>query len=111
WLGKPSSREVLEAEILNLIQKIIQDLDDDEVEKFLANKGAEILKSIDYQKITSSGIHYLIEKEEHTKLLETLLPQIREYVNESLQLIRERISENRPFLSFLAGNKISRELT
>src|SRR5690606_2038484 len=111
WLNKPSSQEVLGIEILNLIQKIIKDLDDEEVEKFLANKGAEILKSIDYQKITSSGIHYLIEKEEHTRLLETILPQIKEYVNESQQMIRERISENRPFISFLAGKKISRELT
>src|SRR5690606_2198357 len=29
----------------------------------------------------------------------------------SQQMIRERISENRPFISFLAGKKISRELT
>lgn len=111
WLNKPSSKEVLEVEIINLIKKIIQDLDDEEVENFMANKSAEILKSIDYQKITSSGIHYMIEKGEHIKLLETLLPQIKEYVNESQQLIRDRISENRPFISFLVGKKISRELT
>ncbi|HLV24364.1 MAG TPA: DUF445 domain-containing protein [Moheibacter sp.] len=111
WLNKSSSKEILEIEIINLIQKIINDLEDKEVENFLANKGAEILKSIDYQKITSSGIHYMIEKEEHIKLLETILPQIKEYVNESQQLIRDRISENRPFISFLAGKKISRELT
>lgn len=111
WLNKPSSKEVLEVEIINLIKKIIQDLDDDEVENFMANKSAEILKSIDYQKITSSGIHYMIEKGEHIKLLETLLPQIKEYIDESQQLIRDRISENRPFISFLAGKRISRELT
>lgn len=111
WLNKSSSKEVLEVEIINLIKKIIQDLDDDEVENFMANKSAEILKSIDYQKITSSGIHYMIEKGEHIKLLETLLPQIKEYVDESQQMIRDRISENRPFISFLAGKRISRELT
>lgn len=111
WLNKPSSKEILEVEIVNLIKKIIQDLDDDEVESFLAEKGAELLKSIDYQKITSSGIHYLIEKNEHIKLLETILPQIKEYVDESQQMIRERISENRPFIAFLAGKKISKEFT
>lgn len=111
WLNKPSSKEVLEVEIINLIKKIIQDLDDEEVENFMANKSAEILKSIDYQKITSSGIHYMIEKGEHIKLLETLLPQIKEYIDESQQLIRDRISENRPFISFLAGKRISRELS
>lgn len=111
WLNKPSSQEVLSAEILNLIKKIVQDLKDEEVRGFLARKGSEILKTIDYQKITSSGIHYMVEKGEHIKLLETLLPQLREYVEESQQMIRERIGENRPFISFLAGKRISRELT
>lgn len=111
WLNKPSSKEVLEAEIINLLKRIIQDLKDGDVKRFLSNKGAEILKSVDYQRITSSGIHYMIEKKEHIKLLETFLPQIREYVDESQQLIRERISEQRPFIAFLAGKKISKELT
>lgn len=111
WLNKPNNQKVLEEEIGEFIQKILSDLDDEEVEKFLVNQGQEILKSIDYQKLTSSGIHYLIEKEEHIKLLENLLPQIKEYVDESNQMIRERISEQRPFISFLAGKRISRELT
>src|SRR5690606_33370941 len=111
WLNKPSSQEVLGAEILNLIQKIINDLDDNEVRDFLSKKGAEILKTIDYQKIASSGIHYMLEKGEHIKLLETLLPQLKEYVEESQEMIRERISENKPFIAFLAGKRISREMT
>ena len=111
WLNKPSSREILGKEILNLMKKIIQDLEDEEVRGFLARKGSEILKTIDYQKITSSGIHYLVEKGEHIKLLETILPQLREYVEESQQMIRERISENKPFIAFLAGKRISREMT
>lgn len=111
WLNKPSSQEVLSAEILNLIKKIINDLDDEEVRGFLARKGSEILKTIDYQKITSSGIHYMVEKGEHIKLLETLLPQLKEYIEESEQMIRERISENKPFIAFLAGKRISREMT
>jgi uncharacterized membrane-anchored protein YjiN (DUF445 family) len=111
WLGKTNNQQILEEEIGKFIQKILNDLDDEEVEKFLVAKGEEILKSIDYQQLTSSGIHYLIEKEEHIKLLENLLPQLKEYVDESQQMIRERISEQRPFISFLAGKRISRELT
>lgn len=111
WLSKPSSIQILEKEIIGFIQKIIHDLDDEEVRGFLARKGAEVLKTIDYQKITSSGIHYMVENGEHLKLLDTLLPQLKEYVEESQQMIRERISENKPFISFLAGKRISRELT
>ncbi len=111
WLNKPSSREILGTETLNLVKKIIHDLDDGEVKDFLAKKGSETLKTIDFQKITSSGIHYILEKGEHLKLLETLLPQLREYVDESQNMIRERISENKPFIAFLAGKRISREMT
>lgn len=110
WMNKPTNQKMIEEETLHLIQKIISDLDDDEVEQFLAKKGTEILQSIDYQNLTSSGIYYLIEKNEHIHLLETLLPQIKEYVVESQQKIREKISEQRPFIAFLAGKKISKEL-
>lgn len=111
WLEKVDNQKILEEEIGNFIQKIVKDLNDEEVEKFLVSKSEEILKSIDYQQLTSSGIHYLIEKEEHIKLLENLIPQLKEYVDESQQMIRERISEQRPFISFLAGKRISKELT
>lgn len=111
WLSRPNNQKVLEEEILNLLNKIIRELEDDEVENFLSEKGIELLKSIDYPKITSSGLHYLIDKNEHINLLENLLPQIKEYVYESQDLIKEKISENRPFIAFLAGKKISRELT
>lgn len=110
WLDKASSQKVLEEEIVNLAKKIINDLKDEEVEEFLANKGTEILNEINFQKITSSGIDYLIEKNEHINLLEKLLPQIKNYINESREMIRERFSENRPFIAFLAGKKISNEV-
>ncbi len=110
WLNKPSSQKELEEEVVNLAKRIIGDLKDEEVENFLANKGAEILNEIDYQKITSSGIKYFIEKKEHINLLEVLLPQIKEYIDESRDMIRQRFSESRPFIAFLAGKKISSEV-
>src|SRR5690625_2198904 len=111
WMTIQNIQKVLYEEILNLLNKIIRELEDEEVENFLSEKGIELLKSIDYPKITSSGLHYLIDRNEHINLLENLLPQIKEYVYESQDLIKEKISENRPFIAFLAGKKISRELT
>lgn len=110
WLDKPASQKVLGEEVVNLTSKIIGDLKDSEVEEFLATKGTEILNEIDFQKITSSGIGYLIEKNEHINLLENILPQIKEYISESEAMIRQRFSEDRPFLAFLAGKKISGEV-
>lgn len=111
WLSQAHNQTVLQQETVALLQKIIQDLDDEEVEAFLNNKGVELLSSIDYQQLSSSGIHYLMEKEEHNKLLDALLPKIEAYIIESQEMIRERIAENKPFIAFLAGRKISRELT
>ncbi|WP_271424953.1 DUF445 domain-containing protein [Aequorivita sinensis] len=110
WLNKPASQKILEKEIINLTKKIISDLQDKDVEQFLANKGTEILREIDFQKISSSGIKYFIDKNEHITLLEILLPEIKEYINESQEMILHRLSENRPFIAFLAGRKISNEV-
>lgn len=111
WLSKQGNQEVLEEETVHLLQKIIADLDDEDVEKFLIKKGEELLKSIDYQKIASSGITYALERNEHNRLLDMVLPEIKAYVVGSRNMIREKISENRPFIAFLAGKKISKELT
>lgn len=110
WLAKSKSKEVLETEVVNLAKKIILDLEDSEVESFLAAKGADTLRGVDYQKITSTGVQYFVEKNEHIKLLEMLLPQIKMYVTESREMIHERLSDNRPFIAFLAGKKISKEV-
>lgn len=110
WLAKSKSKEVLETEVVNLAKKIILDLEDSEVESFLAAKGADTLRGVDYQKITSTGVQYFVEKNEHIKLLEMLLPQIKMYVTESREMIHERLSNNRPFIAFLAGKKISKEV-
>ena len=110
WLNKPASQKILEKEIINLTKKIISDLEDKDVEQFLANKGTEVLREIDFQKISSSGIKYFIDKNEHITLLEILLPEIKEYINESQEMILHRLSENRPFIAFLAGRKISNEV-
>lgn len=111
WLEKPANRLSLELEIKNVMRRIVEDLDDSEVEKFLSLKGIEILQEIDYQKIAASGINYLLEKEEHITLLESILPQIKTYINENENLILQRLAESRPFIAFLAGKKISREIT
>lgn len=111
WLIKENNQKILEQETVQFIKKIINNLADDEVESFLSRKSVELLKTINYQKLLSNGILYLVEKNEHNKLLDQILPSLKEYVYESDELIRQRISENRPFIAFLAGRKISKELT
>lgn len=110
WLDRPTSREVLEKEMVNLARKILLELEDRKVEEFLANKGTEILNEIDFQTISSKGIKYFIDRNEHINLLERLLSLLKEYIDESRMMIQQRLAENKPFIAFLAGKKISKEI-
>lgn len=111
WINKPRNRQVLETEIANLLHKIISELEDEQVEGFLTEKGTTLLQNINYQDLAASGINYSIDKQEHINLLETLLPQIKTYIQENEEMILKRIENNRPLIAFLAGKKISREIT
>lgn len=111
WLNKPSNQILLENEISKFLYKLLNDLDEKEVVNFLSQKGSDLLTAIDYPKIASNGINYLIEKNEAMHLLDSILPQLKNYVNENQNLIRNRIAENKPFIAFLAGKRISKELT
>lgn len=111
WFDKPKNTKVLKEEIIKLIEKIVADLEDEEVEKFLQEKGMNLLNNIDYQKITAAGMQYALNNNEHIAVLEKLLPQIKNYIAEHEELILNQIEKSRPFIAFLAGKKISRELT
>lgn len=111
WLNKPNNRQVLETEIASLLHKIISELEDEQVEDFLTEKGTELLKNLDYQELAASGLHYIVDKEEHINLLETMLPQIEIYIQQNREMILKRLSDSRPWIALLAGKKISREIT
>lgn len=111
WLNKTKNRMLLETEISNLIKKIVSDLEDKQVEEFLTQRGVELLRNLNYQDLASSGITYLVQKDEHINLLENFLPQIKKYIIENENMILQRLSDSRPFIALLAGKKISREIT
>lgn len=111
WLNKTKNREVLEVEIAHLLKKILKDMDDRQVEKFLTSQATDLLHKIDFQDIASSGLTYIVKNNEHINLLENLLPQLKSYILENEQMILQRISDSRPLIAFLAGKKISREIT
>lgn len=111
WLIKTENQTILEEEFIRFIEKILTDLKEDQVVNFISLKAADIIKTINYRAIASEGIVYLIERNEHNRLLDSILPQLKIYVHESQEMIRERISDNKPFIAFLAGKRISKELT
>ena len=108
WLNKKENQIVLQEELSNFIQKIIKDLNDDEVVDFLTDKGDEIIKQFDLQDLLSTSITYVIEKEKHSEILDAILPKAKSYIKESNVLIEDKINEKHPVISFFAGKKISK---
>ncbi len=111
WLDKPKNQEGLSQELKVLLLSFLNDLDDEQVTRFINQKGSELLQSIDVQALAGNGINYLLKQDEHQQLLNHLLPQLTNYIEENQRLIQQRLADSKPFISFLAGKKISNEVT
>ncbi|MFT4204828.1 MAG: DUF445 domain-containing protein [Chitinophagaceae bacterium] len=111
WLRENENQKLLVTEIAAFSKKILADFEDSEVVAFLSRKVTEALRQLDFSRMAASGIQYVLDKEEHIKILDSLLPEIKLYAEDGQDLIRERINKQRPLIGFLAGKKISKEFT
>ena len=108
WLNKPANQEMLQEELINFSKKIVKDLDDKDVVDFISLKGDEILKQFDLPELVSSSLEYILEKEKHDEILEAIIPKAKEYILESDLIIKDKLNEKHPVISFFAGKKISK---
>ena len=111
WLRESKNQTVLMTETASFVKKILADLEDKEVVAFLSRKVTEALRHIDFSQMAVGGLQYVLDRQEHLRLLDRLLPEIKSYAQESQGLIRKRINKQRPLIGFLAGKKISKEFT
>ena len=108
WLKKPSNQKDLQDELIHFTKKIVTDLDDKDVVDFITLKGDEILKQFNLPELVSSSLEYVLEKEKHDEILEAIIPKAKEYILESDLIIKDKLNEKHPVISFFAGQKISK---
>ena len=108
WLNKPSNQKDLQDELIHFTKKIVTDLDDKDVVDFITLKGDEILKQFNLPELVSSSLEYVLEKEKHDEILEAIIPKAKEYILESDLIIKDKLNEKHPVISFFAGKKISK---
>ncbi|MFV0146749.1 DUF445 domain-containing protein [Empedobacter falsenii] len=108
WLNKPTNQEMLQVELINFLKKIVKDLDDKDAVDFITLKGDEILKQFDLPELVSTSLEYILEKEKHNEILEAIIPKAKEYIIESDLIIKDKLNEKHPVISFFAGKKISK---
>jgi uncharacterized membrane-anchored protein YjiN (DUF445 family) len=98
WLEKDGNRKKLLSESAKIILEILQKSNDETVSIFIANKGKELLNNIAVNKIVASALQYLLDKNEHEKILSYLLNKAKYYIYENEETVRQRVKKESGFL-------------
>lgn len=110
WISKQKNQQLISLEVNKLIIKLVNNLNDDTVSTFLSNKGFELTEEIKLEKLASTALHYLLEQNEHQRLITVVLPQARNYVENNRELIYKKVVEKQPILGLIGGKSVTNQL-
>lgn len=112
WLSKSKNQEVLMRETSEIILNIVRKLEDETVVNFIAKKIDEMSSEIKINQIVGNGLEYVIEKNEHQKLITNLSRQIKEYILKNQEIVRERVKkESFALIPKFVDDKIADKIT
>ncbi|UQB70594.1 DUF445 domain-containing protein [Epilithonimonas zeae] len=112
WLSKERNQDVLINELSSILKDIINKLDDESVVNFISNKAEEMTDSIKLNSVIGNGIEYLLNKNDHQKIITNLSSQIKNYILENQQIVSERVGKESFFLiPKSVDNKIAEKIT
>ena len=98
WLSKPRNQENLVKEVSNIVLDILNKLEDTEVVNFIEKKAKEMTDDLKINQFIGNGLEYILDKNDHQKLVTNLSKQIKEYVLQNHQLVKERVKSESFFL-------------
>ena len=110
WLTKRKNQEIILSECNKIIKRIVGNLDDRSIAEFLANKGFELTSEIKLEKLAGTALFYLLEQNEHERLLNIILPQAKSYVENNRELIYKKVVEKQPILGLIGGKSVTNQL-
>lgn len=110
WVSNPKNQEVINKECNQLIRRIVTNLDDVSISKFLSDKGFELTNEIRLEKLAGTALLYFIEHKEHERLLNIILPQAQQYVENNRELIYKKVIEKQPILGLIGGKSVTNQL-
>ena len=93
WLSKNRNQELLINETSEIILNIVRKLDDENVVNFVSKKVGEMTSELKINQIVGNGLEYVVEKNEHQKLITNLSRQIKDYVLQNQEMVRERVKK------------------
>ncbi|MEC5172635.1 DUF445 domain-containing protein [Chryseobacterium nepalense] len=108
WLSKEKNQEILIKNLSDIVLDILNKLDDTVVSQFISKKVQEMTDDIKLNKIVGNGISYIIEKNDHQRMVTNLSAQIKNYILENDELIKERVKKGSyTFIPSFVDNKIA----
>lgn len=112
WLGKEKNQDVLLKNLSDIVLDILNKLDDSEVSRFISNKVSEMTDTIKLNAILGSGINYLLDKNDHQRIINNLSSQIKNYIAENDEMIKDRVKKGSyTFIPAFVDNKIADKIT
>jgi uncharacterized membrane-anchored protein YjiN (DUF445 family) len=98
--------------ISDIVLDILHKLEDDMVVNFISKKAKEMTEDFKINQILGNGIEYLLEKNDHQKLITNLSTQIKNYILEHHEMVRERVKkESFTLIPSFVDDKISEKIT
>ncbi|MGC5744652.1 DUF445 domain-containing protein [Chryseobacterium sp. NFX27] len=108
WLGKEKSQEILIRNLSDIVLDILNKLDDTSVSQFISKKVTEMTDDIKLNKVVGNGISYILEKNDHQRIVTNLSKQIKEYIIENDEMIKDRVQKGSySFIPSFVDNKIA----
>ncbi len=98
WLSKKNNQENLIKEISNIVFDILHQLDDTAVVNFIGKKAKEMSADLKINQIIGNGLEYILDKKDHQKLITNLSKQIKDYVLNNQEMVKNRVKKESYFL-------------
>ncbi len=93
WLSKERNQEILLKETANIVKDILQKLDDTAVVNFISKKAKEMSEDLKINQIVGNGLDYILERNDHQRLVTNLSKQIKTYIAQNQTIVRERVKK------------------
>ena len=112
WLSKQRNQENLVKELSNIVLDILHKLDDTAVVNFIGHKAREMSDDLKINQIVGTGIEYVLNKQDHQKIITNLAKQIKDYVIANRDIVQERVQKESYFLiPKFVDNSIAEKIT
>lgn len=98
WLSKERNQQNLVKEMSNIVLDILNKLDDSAVVNFIGNKAKEMSDDIKINHILGNGIEYVLDKNDHQRMITSLSKQIKDYVLQNQEIVKNRVKKESFFL-------------